>query len=702
MKKIVKTNLKKRSNLLKSRKKIYLFLGLFVAITLFNIAFIFFNFPKLPSTGFGSESTGLVSLSIEADPIINITSPENITYYFSFGDPYTLWLNVTNDIEIKSWNYSLYDQRHSKWAYENVAFPPNTTFNAVRWGNVIYVSAESYAGRWGRANVTFFVDVPNTSPMMYGVNSSIYVCEGQRLNYPFYAVDQDEDFLTASMAPQIYRLDIPSQPLFFVFRLGNYNITTTNFSISSSELLKNSAVGLNTSYKSDSTAVSVSDGYNSTCCSDSKNVQITVIEINNPPKIEDIGVQTIEIWNKGENSTFYEEVEVNDTEYSLGYGNLTFNLSILNSSEQQANLFDITFNGSVGIINFTANNQTPLGVYNARLCVNDTGLTQPHSKIQEYCNQTGSAFRVCDNFSLTITDINRAPTIISHYPINLSLNVSGTENLYFNITSYDPDATIPDAYWYVDNNLVKYDSQNITSHFNYVFGCSIGGLHKVSVNITDGLLWDSLTWNVSVKSVACPSGTPGGGGGGGGGGGRGGCAPKWGCSPWGLCQNAEYSLDQGILSGDDYRSIKSQCDKDKLDGKSCGFQIRECADLNRCVLSSGKPGEINYCLYSENPSCRDGIKNCHDGDCELLVDCGGPCKLCPSCSDKIKNQGEEGVDCGGPCPWRCIPSIPLLKRNYVLYGFLILLLLLIIFIIIKLIRVLRYKKELNQSRNQKV
>jgi len=31
------------------------------------------------------------------------------------------------------------------------------------------------------------------------------------------------------------------------------------------------------------------------------------------------------------------------------------------------------------------------------------------------------------------------------------------------------------------------------------------------------------------------------------------------------------------------------------------------------------------------------------------VDCGGPCKPCPSCTDGIQNQGEEGIDCGGPC-----------------------------------------------------
>jgi len=56
-------------------------------------------------------------------------------------------------------------------------------------------------------------------------------------------------------------------------------------------------------------------------------------------------------------------------------------------------------------------------------------------------------------------------------------------------------------------------------------------------------------------------------------------------------------------------------------------------------------------VYTAKPklSCFDGIKNCHDGSCEEEIDCGGPCDPCPSCSDGIQNQGEDGVDCGGPC-----------------------------------------------------
>lgn len=45
------------------------------------------------------------------------------------------------------------------------------------------------------------------------------------------------------------------------------------------------------------------------------------------------------------------------------------------------------------------------------------------------------------------------------------------------------------------------------------------------------------------------------------------------------------------------------------------------------------------------PTCSDGIKN----QDETGIDCGGRCSVCESCSDGIQNQLESGVDCGGPC-----------------------------------------------------
>jgi hypothetical protein len=52
-------------------------------------------------------------------------------------------------------------------------------------------------------------------------------------------------------------------------------------------------------------------------------------------------------------------------------------------------------------------------------------------------------------------------------------------------------------------------------------------------------------------------------------------------------------------------------------------------------------------------TCTDGVKN----QGEQGVDCGGPCGApCPSCADGIMNQNETAVDCGGQCD-PCYPSL---------------------------------------------
>jgi hypothetical protein len=40
------------------------------------------------------------------------------------------------------------------------------------------------------------------------------------------------------------------------------------------------------------------------------------------------------------------------------------------------------------------------------------------------------------------------------------------------------------------------------------------------------------------------------------------------------------------------------------------------------------------------PSCFDGIENCHDGGCEEGIDCGGPCKPCPTVTSIVTTTTE--------------------------------------------------------------
>lgn len=643
----------------------------FIALSMLNILSIYYFPPRLfnPATGMGI--TGEISLYVEGgDKFVTIDSPGNITYDFGIGANYLVDLNVSANFNVDAWSYDLIDLKHGSTVYENVGFSPNITFSAVRWSNQITVYANDSGGNGASKVVIFFVNVPNSAPAIESIASNIYVCEGQSLAYYFNATDVDEDILTSDISPK--------NP-FYTFPTLSQAVNRTLFQIISGVLGKGDVGGIDQGWKVYEESVSISDNYNSTCCSDSKETNITLIEINNAPVMENIGVQTV--WTQGDNSTFYKQAQVTDLEDGdQDSGVVNFNVSFSADS-----LFNITQNGTM---NFDPN-ESQVGVYNVTVCVNDTGIANPFEGILGNCSQDGGPIATCGNFSLTVTNENRVPTIIDNYPTNLSLSVSGTDSLYFNITEYDPDGTAPDAYWYVDGVFIELDSGNLIDEFSYNFGCGVSGTHLVNATITDGLLNDSIEWNLNVSYVVCPTTSPPGGGGG-----ADTCIPTWVSEDWEVCQNTEISLKLGILSGNDYRAIKEQCAENDLDEKTCGFQIRNWFDLDNCVSSKHPLVDVQFCHYVEGPSCSDGVKNCHHGACEIFVDCGGPCSPCPSCSDGVKNQGEDGVDCGGPCP-PCV-GVSMIGLPLVIWILVILSSILLIWIIVILIRIIRVKRKIKK------
>jgi hypothetical protein len=675
----------------KKGRVVKIFFLVFLLITiLFNLYMMFFV--PYSVTGRGTSSSGIVSFTILGLPNFDLLSPKNITYNFSASDPLILDLNGTSTDAADSWIYHLYDLKHDRWARENISFGPvnsyfiNTTFGVVRWGNTLIVDAW-FGQRKVSKNVTFYVNVSNSAPILGSINNPIYVCERRSLLYLLNATDLDEEDLTYQLVDSSGRFGME-----FLGRDESINF----FRLFSGLLSKGPTGAINVNQRSVNYPISIE--VSDLEYSDTAFTNITVIEINNPPVITpNLTVQTL--WNRGENSTYFVDINFSDIETSLGYGSLTPTLTIRNNTGNLVNLFNIT---PQGIINFTATNATPVGNYNVSVCVTDYGLLNPHPMINSICNQNGGNITTCDSFQLTITNQNRPPTIVNHSPENLQINATSIELINFNATTYDPDGTTPDFYWYVDGVLKQYNEGSLFNKFNYSFGCGSSGNHNVKLNITDGELSDSVQWNISLSVIPCstPEGSKGGGGGGGGGSPV--CSSKLICNPWTICQHAKSSLDLGILSGVSYRTIEDQCKEYHYEESRCGYQIRSCTDFNNCSFSANKPSEIQSCLYTANPTCNDGIQNCHDSSCELLIDCGGPCKQCPSCSDKVKNQGEEGIDCGGPCPWKCVPEVPLLKRSKTIYIFLIIILIIIIFVVIKLTRVLWYKRAIASSRKPNV
>jgi cysteine-rich repeat protein len=88
------------------------------------------------------------------------------------------------------------------------------------------------------------------------------------------------------------------------------------------------------------------------------------------------------------------------------------------------------------------------------------------------------------------------------------------------------------------------------------------------------------------------------------------------------------------VCGDGVMEPGEQCDHGSQNGVSGDTCSSLCLNVNQSIS------------HVVSASCFDGIQN----GSETAVDCGGPCKSCPTCVDGIQNQGEEGVDCGGPCP----------------------------------------------------
>jgi hypothetical protein len=640
----------------------------------------------------GKATEGRVNASVTVYSLINFTivSPQNRNYSFNPAENITLDLNISlNDGNPTNWTFTLVDLWLNVTINSSEPFIPNITIYPNTKTHNLTVSVENEIGVVSSQSVIFYVNVNNTVPVLTLGDRHLYVCEDGALDYTFNVSDAQDGGISVNLDPIDPFFIYPTYFTGYYQDIDLFSLILDKSYIGDYELMLSAA---------------------DESSSDSESLNVTVIETNAYPDVENIGVATV--WAVGTNTTYYEEVDVfdSDCDCDQSSGNFSFNLTYLNNGSRP--FFGIS---QYGIMGFEANlsllgpNNESL-TYNLSLCVSDQALNNPHENIS-LCNQTGSNLTVCRNFSITTTMENRAPQIFSYYPNSLTLDVPGTQEIYFNVSELDLDGTIPDTYWYVDGDLIEYDPGSNSDEFRYIFGCGVSGLHNIVVETTDGSdscyggrgCNDSIQWVIVVEQVSCsvPSGETGGGGGGGGGAvGGAKCIESWACNPWWTCNNAEESLTLGELNGEDYRAILEDCTTKKWDGDNCGYQMRECIDTKSCGSEIAKPNEMQACYFTVNPGCSDGIKNCHDGNCEFMIDCGGPCDPCPTCSDGIQNQAETETDCGGPCPNICQSEVPLLqpKRVQTIYIFIALVLFLILGI--KLYQMIQLKILLGKRKTE--
>ena len=505
----------------------------------------------------------------------------------------------------------------------------------------------------------FLAPQPNTPPVFENIEKEIFACEGSSLSYIFEATDLNENFLTFDISPKY-------KDPFFVRKISADDTITTQAEIFSGTLTKEHA---NQEYPKE---LYVSDGQ----YIDTAATKIIVIEVNNPPIVEKLNVQTIVL--EGKTVNYKKQVKAADIESKYYPSNkLTYGLSFLSGEP----IFDI--NPVSGVID-TQLEVTEIGNYNIEICAVDLGIKNIHEKI-DLCKLDSSEKLDCENFQLTVTNLNKQPTIDTYYPLLDDINISGNQTLSFNISKFDADGTNPEVYWYIDNYLQQIEQDKLI----YSFGCGIAGKHKIKAEITDGKLNDSVLWNINVRKSECqikPRETS--------------CVEKWGCYDWNLCQNAFYSFDNEIIQLQDYEKIKGECEEEGFANEVCGFQIRDCFELSSCNTTFYEEPEIQACYFILEPSCSDSIKNCHDSGCEKEVDCGSPCSDCSTCSDGIRNQGEESIDCGSPCLKLCPTESTLLElllgQKVIKYTIFTILLAALLIIVIQVLSIIKVKNELKK------
>ncbi len=98
-----------------------------------------------------------------------------------------------------------------------------------------------------------------------------------------------------------------------------------------------------------------------------------------------------------------------------------------------------------------------------------------------------------------------------------------------------------------------------------------------------------------------------------------------------------FPYDEEYQINDD-KSVLIDLDKDSLND----IEVKSERFSNTQIITSIRLLGVEHC---SSKTCTDGIRN----QGEERIDCGGPCNPCPTCTDGIRNQDEEGIDCGGSC-----------------------------------------------------
>jgi hypothetical protein len=275
-------------------------------------------------------------------------------------------------------------------------------------------------------------------------------------------------------------------------------------------------------------------------------------------------------------------------------------------------------------------------------------------------DQTGCTNGIqSEYFNLSVLNVNDAPYLTSEIP-DQSLKDGEILHAFF-LNNYFSDPDLDSLY---------YDVSATSSDFSIVIDAITSEVIitattcDVSLNAMF-IAYDpynaSNTSNlITIRCVSTsPSPRPGGGTGGGGGGGSGSnktCKSEFECFDYYRCNRSNLKVQRCVDTNgcrhDVYLTLpcvfdeKLECNESWKceDWRPClpnGTQTRNCLDENSCETKKQMPSLVQDCTYIG--TCNDGIRNCHDGNCEENIDCGGPCAACKNIEVPYPFKEEKGI-----------------------------------------------------------
>lgn len=377
--------------------------------------------------------------------------------------------NEKNDSEIKEYNQSN-PQDSSENESLNSSIENNDPINK---SDMDTIKNREIISNNGSINASENKDnLQQFSPIITKLPSEVFVCEDQILSLYFevYHPEEGEINLRINPGENISPFNIAE-----IKHISNEN---WNYNLFSRKINKEDSKDLEKGYKVYNEQIVVDDSK----YIDIKNITITAIEVNHEPILKEINTRTAELQNKNN----HIDIDVSDPEYQGE--NIIFNVSS-----------DLSYRINNNSIKLELSKED-LGIHKMTVCANDIPVKNPHKNIS-MCESNKSPRYPCTSFNITVTEYDKSPLISSYYPFDIPVENKNKE-IIFNITGYDPDNTIPDVYWYLNKELVKF-SKSVSLDSYIINYCSITGPINLSVIVTDGLLNSSYRWDFNPNRSAC-------------------------------------------------------------------------------------------------------------------------------------------------------------------------------------------------------